>query len=62
VTLSKDAKTIRDLVTDNYGDFKFDGLGENSGTYVIAIKAEKFEEKTIEIRLTESIYLGDIYL
>ena len=62
VTLSKDGKKIRDLVTDNYGDFKFESLEENSGTYVISIKAEKFEEKTIEVRLTESIYLGDIYL
>jgi Fe-S-cluster-containing dehydrogenase component len=62
VTLSKDAKKIGDLITDNYGDFKFDGLEEGSGTYVITIKAEGFAEKTIEVRLSESIYLGDIYL
>ncbi len=62
VTLSKDGKKIRNIVTDNYGDFKFDGLEENSGTYVISIRADKFEEKTIEVRMTESIYLGDIYL
>jgi Fe-S-cluster-containing dehydrogenase component len=62
VTLSKDGKKIRDLVTDNYGDFKFDGLEEDSGTYVVTIVAERLTEKTIEIHLTESVYLGDIYL
>jgi NAD-dependent dihydropyrimidine dehydrogenase PreA subunit len=62
VALSKDGKKIGELTTDNYGDFKFDGLEENSGTYIIAISAEGFREKTIEVRLTESIYLGDIFL
>lgn len=62
VTLSKDAKRMGDLVTDNYGDFKFDGLDENSGRYVVSITAEGFMEKTIEVNLTESVYLGDIYL
>ena len=62
VALSKDGKKIGELTTDNYGDFKFDGLEENSGMYTIAIRADGFREKTIEVRLTESIYLGDIYL
>ena len=29
VTLSKDGKKIEELITDNYGDFKFDGLEGN---------------------------------
>jgi len=62
VTLSKDGKKIGDVVTDNYGDFKFDGLEENSGACFVTVEADGFKEETIEVRLTESIYLGDIYL
>jgi Fe-S-cluster-containing dehydrogenase component len=62
VTLSKDGKKLADLITDNYGDFKFDGLEENSGAYAVTIEADKYEGRTIEVELTESVYLGDIYV
>ena len=62
VTLAKDSQKIGELITDNYGDFKFDGLEERSGRYVVVIKADGFEEKSIEVDLSESVYLGDIYM
>ena len=62
VTLWKDSAKLNEVVTDNYGDFKFDGLEEKSGQYVITIRADDFEEKTVQVDLAESVYLGDIYL
>ncbi len=62
VTLIRNSGIVAELNTDNYGDFKFDGLDENSGKYVLTIKAADFREKHIEVDLSESIYLGDIYL
>jgi len=62
VTLWKDSGKLKESVTDNYGDFKFDGLEEKSGQYVVTIKADDFEEKRVQVDLEESICLGDIYL
>ncbi len=62
VTLRKDSEKLGELVTDNYGDFKFQGLAEKSGTYVITVESEGFAEKKIQVDLVESVYLGDIYL
>jgi Fe-S-cluster-containing dehydrogenase component len=62
VTLSKDSGKIGERTTDNYGDFKFDGLEEKSGKYLVTIKADNFTEKSIEVDLSESVFLGDIYL
>jgi Fe-S-cluster-containing dehydrogenase component len=60
VALIKDGKVIREAVTDNYGDFKFDGLGEYSGNYVVNIKFKDSDEKTFTIDLKSSLNLGVI--
>lgn len=62
VTLVKDGKTVAETETDNWGDFKFDKLDENSGAYAIEIAAEGHDKKTVETELTESVYLGEIRL
>jgi Fe-S-cluster-containing dehydrogenase component len=63
VTLFKAAKEkIGECVTDNYGDFKFDNLEENSGRYVLRIDYTGYETRTIEVDLKESIYIGVIFL
>jgi Fe-S-cluster-containing dehydrogenase component len=62
VALIKDSKTIRETVTDNYGDFKFDGLAENSGEYSLKIKFRNFEEKSVNIDLKLSLNLGVIHI
>jgi len=49
-------------MTDNYGDFKFDRLEENSGRYNIEITFEGHEKKTLELDLKESLNLGTIIL
>lgn len=60
VTLLKDATQIGAAETDNFGDFKFDRLEENSGIYTLEIDLAGFEKKSLEIELNESQYVGTI--
>lgn len=62
VTLSKDGNQIADANTDIYGDFKFDKLPEGSGAYSIAITSPGHADKSIDVELGESVYLGEIRL
>ena len=62
VRLMKDGGAIAETETDNYGDFKFDRLEQDSGAYQVEIDADGHEKKTVEAELTESIYLGEIRL
>lgn len=61
VTLLKNSAKIGEVITDNYGDFKFDDLEENSGRYTIQL-AFGGHEKILEIDLTASQNLGVILL
>ncbi len=62
VTLSRGGETVGEAVSDNYGDFKFDRLAENSGAYSVRIAADGRGEKTVEVELTASVNLGTIEL
>ena len=62
VLLLRDTSEIATTQTDNYGDFKFDRLDENSGNYEINILANGHAPKTLSLELTNSIYLGEICL
>jgi len=62
VTLIKDAKKIDQAVTDGFGDFKFDNLKENGGSYQLEIVYENYDRKMVEVELKTSINVGDIYL
>jgi Fe-S-cluster-containing dehydrogenase component len=61
VRLLKDGATIAETATDNYGDFKFDRLNENSGRYGVEISANG-RKKTVEATLGVSINLGEVRL
>ena len=61
VRLSRDGRVVAETVTDNYGDFKFDKLDENSGRYLVEISAAG-RKKTVEATLGVSINLGEIRL
>jgi Carboxypeptidase regulatory-like domain len=39
VRLVQDGAVVAETATDNYGDFKFDRLYENSGAYTVEIEA-----------------------
>jgi len=55
-------EAIRESLTDNYGDFKFDNLEENSGTYTIQIVCKGYDTKTIQVDLKKSLSVGTILL
>ena len=42
-------ETIGECVTDNFGDFKFDNLEENSGAYTLRIVYAGYGTKTVEV-------------
>jgi len=59
VRLLKGNTLVAETTTDNYGDFKFDRLDENSGRYSVEVSAAGVK-KTIEATLGASINLGEI--
>ena len=61
VQLIKDSVCIAVTTTDNYGDFKFDKLDENSGRYTVQVFASG-RSKTLQADLGASINLGEIRL
>ncbi|MGB7034666.1 MAG: 4Fe-4S dicluster domain-containing protein [Xanthobacteraceae bacterium] len=61
VQLIKNGDCVMVTASDNYGDFKFDRLNENSGGYSIQIYANG-RTKTVETTLGSSVNLGEIRL
>jgi Fe-S-cluster-containing dehydrogenase component len=61
VRLLQDGRLVAETTSDNFGDFKFDRLGEGSGSYVVEILSGG-RSKTIAAELGASIYLGEIRL
>jgi len=61
VRLMKDGATVATATTDNYGDFKFDRLDENSGRYTVEVSGLG-RTKTLDASLGASINLGEIRL
>jgi hypothetical protein len=62
VRLLKGGAVVTQAATDNYGDFKFDRLDENSGEYTVEISAAGRAKKTLSAKLGASINLGEIRL
>jgi Fe-S-cluster-containing dehydrogenase component len=61
VRLIKDGQTIARATTDNYGDFKFDRLDENSGRYTIEVIGLG-RTKMLDATLGASVFVGEIRL
>jgi Fe-S-cluster-containing dehydrogenase component len=61
VRLLKGGAVVVTTTTDNYGDFKFDRLDPESGTYAVEITA-KGRTRTVEVTLGKSRSLGEIRL
>jgi Fe-S-cluster-containing dehydrogenase component len=62
IALRKDGRTVAQTTSDNFGDFKFDKLEENSGRYIVEISAAGRALKTVEATLGASINIGEIRL
>jgi Fe-S-cluster-containing dehydrogenase component len=61
VRLIKDGNLIAEMTTDNYGDFKFDRLDEDSGTYTVEVSSNG-RSKSVDVELGVSRNLGEIRL
>jgi hypothetical protein len=53
---------VGECLTDNYGDFKFDNLAENSGTYRLRIAYKGSAPKEVTVELGQSVNAGVIYV
>ena len=60
VRLLQNGRVVAETTSDNYGDFKFDKLDEDSGVYVVEITDQNGRKKTVEAKLGASINLGEI--
>jgi len=60
VTLSSDG-TKETVKTDNYGDFEFEGLPEDT-EYTVTVEAPGYETQKLNARTKIDVYLGDIIL
>jgi Fe-S-cluster-containing dehydrogenase component len=62
VRLLKDGAVLAETESDNYGDFKFDRLDENSGRYTVEISGGGRFTKTVEVELGVSTNIGEILI
>jgi Fe-S-cluster-containing dehydrogenase component len=60
VRLHRGEGVIGETRSDAYGDFKFQGLEENSGAYRVEIADPRFATKVVAVTLGQSTYLGTI--
>ena len=62
VRLRKGGEIVSETSTDNFGDFRFDRLEENSGSYLVEISAVDGRRRVVETALGVSVNLGEIRL
>ncbi|MGE5540596.1 MAG: 4Fe-4S dicluster domain-containing protein [Gemmatimonas sp.] len=60
VTLLKDGRSVGTAVSDAFGDFKIDRVPMNSGAYRLDIAAPNGKRASVEVVVTESVYVGCI--
>jgi Fe-S-cluster-containing dehydrogenase component len=60
--LNGKGEMVGECVTDNFGDFKVDNLGENSGTYTLRIGHSGYPGKEVKVELGKSVNVGTIFL
>jgi len=62
ILLDQSGDKVAETKTDTYGDFKFDRLQPNSGTYRVTINHPDLDTKEVTAELTESVNIGVISL
>jgi Fe-S-cluster-containing dehydrogenase component len=62
IVLIKDSRRIAETAADNFGDFKFDSLEENSGEYRVEIRFRDYAKKVLNVNLESSMNIGTITL
>jgi len=62
VKLSSSGKTIEKTAANNYGDFKFHNLDENSGPYELEVAYPGYRKQKRSVELKGSVNVGTIFL
>jgi Fe-S-cluster-containing dehydrogenase component len=62
VILSKGGKIVQEGTTNNYGDFKFDNLDEDSGTYHLEVSYPRYKKQKLSVNVKASVNVGTIFL
>jgi hypothetical protein len=62
VVLLKQGTEIARATTDTFGDFKFDGLEGDSGSYEVKISHPQLGNASVEVALGTSQYVDNIQL
>jgi Fe-S-cluster-containing dehydrogenase component len=62
VKLTSSGKTVEKTVTNNYGDFKFHNLDENSGPYEVEVAYPGYKKQKRSVELKGSVNVGTIFL
>ena len=62
VRLVREGETRSLTSSDAFGDFRFDHLPPESGTWRIEVQARGYEKRELEFKLQDSCWLGEIRL
>ncbi|MBI4273429.1 MAG: oxidoreductase [Rhizobiales bacterium] len=62
VRLLRDSVCVGETTSNNYGDFKFDRLDEETGRYIIEVSTKGGSSKTVDVELGVSTNVGEIRL
>lgn len=62
VFLQRSGEVLSEVETDAFGDFKFDGLNENSGEYTVKIEIDGQERQSLVVELDKSLNIGTIVI
>jgi Fe-S-cluster-containing dehydrogenase component len=62
VILSRDGLILAETITDIFGDFRFDKLERDSGSYHLEVECAGFGRFASDHRMTDSAYLGAMHL
>ena len=60
--LYKGDELLQECTTDVFGDFRFDGLEQNSGAYTVELQPQDRGAQTVQVDLTASLNLGTIMI
>ena len=62
VEVSKDGRVVASAMSDDFGEFKVDGLGEDSGAHAVLVRANGYRDARTTVTLGASRYLGIVRL
>ncbi len=62
ISLEQNSKVVADTTSDMFGDFKFDHLVPDGGSYDISVTHPNHGKASLKVEVSESVYAGEILL